>query len=281
VLIGLRLPLAQVPEPVERALHVPTWTATAWHHQRIEPALHKDFARAIQLSAAWAESTLAPALADSVNPATRSRLVAELARFIGVPVAQLDSAPFNLSYHRFARLLLADQGRRLGHYDTRLTGPLETGPGPYDPTADPSLKPSFPPDGVVRYLREELGYQNDLFYAGPFGGAYPPVTTFRGDWMSVRWKWTKAEAPDSGPPPPPDLPLTRAMKSNPGLRVFVTCGYYDLVCDAAANDWVVKQLDPDVFIRVTVTAYHGGHAVYLDDAARKQLRADVAAFLKP
>ena len=57
----------------------------------------------------------------------------------------------------------------------------------YDPTKDPSLSNIIDDVAVVRYLRSELGFESDLPYQGPFGGGYPPPTSFRGDWMSVRW----------------------------------------------------------------------------------------------
>lgn len=281
VLIGLMAPLAPVPDHVANALHVPTWTAAAWYHRRLAPGLQRDSARAFAQSTAWATDTLAPALArrDSLPPEERARLVGQLAGYIGVPIAALDSAPLDLSYHRFARLLLRDRGDRLGHYDARLTAPVEKGSGPYDPNADPSLMNYFPADGVVRYLRDELGYRNDLFYTGPFGGAWPPAEAVRGDWMSVRWKWTREEAASMSRPGQADLTLPRAMATNPRLRVFVTCGYYDLVCDVAVNDWIARQLPAELRSRVTVRPYTGGHAVYMDDVARLQLKRDVTEFM--
>jgi carboxypeptidase C (cathepsin A) len=98
--------------------------------------------------------------------------------------------------------------------------------------------------------------------------------------MSVKWKWTGSEVPDStGHIDPPDLPLPRAMAANTRLRVFATCGYYDLVCDVAVNEWIVRQLPDSLRSRITVKGYHGGHAVYMDDKVRSELRRDVAAFL--
>ena len=277
VLIGLKTPLMDVPDHVERALRVPSWTAAAWHHTRLAPSLQGDFDATFRRSAAWATDTLAPALARSGE---KTALLQELSTWTGVPVAAFDSSAFELSYYGFARQLLKEQGKRLGHYDVRLTGPIESEPGPYDPTRDPSLVNYFPANGVLRYIQSELGYRNDLMYMGPFGGAWPPSDRFRGDWMSVKWKWSRSEVPDStGKLDPPDLPLPRAMATNPKLRVFATCGYYDLVCDVALNEWIVRQLPDSLRSRVVLKPYHGGHAIYMDDRVRAELRRDVAAFL--
>jgi hypothetical protein len=123
---------------------------------------------------------------------------------------------------------------------------------------------------VLRYIREELGYLNDLNYQGPWGGSYPPPKRFRGDWMSVRWDW-KADSVFANAP----LPLERAMTTNPSLRVLVACGTFDLICDYYANEWKIAHLPDKIRRRVAVKAYGGGHALYTDDAARLALKHDV------
>src|SRR6185295_12980873 len=149
----------------------------------------------------------------------------------------------------------------IGQYDTRMLGPLDTTQAPYDPTKDPSLQNLLDDVMVLRYLRDELGYRSDLRYQGPFGGGYPPPTTFRGDWMSVRWNRPQAVGAgrENAPGPPaaaaagrgaqasaPEQPLRRAMAANPSLEVMVGCGYYDLVCSYAGNAYVVSHLEPDL-----------------------------------
>jgi hypothetical protein len=66
--------------------------------------------------------------------------------------------------------LLRGEGKFVGLYDTRRLGPLDTTDAPYDPTKDPSLLNLLDEVTVLRYLRDELGYRNDLKYQGPFGG---------------------------------------------------------------------------------------------------------------
>jgi len=127
-----------------------------------------------------------------------------------------------------------------------------------------------------------------LFYQGPFGGGYPPATTFRGDWMSVRWNRAAptpaggAAAPNAAANTPPSTSqaLRAAMNTNPRLRVLVASGYYDLVSSYYEIEYAVKHLPPELARRVTVHSYPGGHAAYTDDTVRHQFRADVAAFVQ-
>src|SRR4029453_14242488 len=110
----------------------------------------------------------------------------------------------------------------------------------YDPTKDPSLSNIIDDVAGLRYLGSELGFKSDLPYQGPFGGGYPPPTTFRGDWMSVRWNRGPARGPataagaqtrpPAGAGAEPEQPLGHAMTLNPSLKVLNACGYYDLVC---------------------------------------------------
>jgi hypothetical protein len=171
--------------------------------------------------------------------------------------------------------LLRREGKVVGLYDVRKTAPLDTTPGPYDPRKDPSLTRLLDPVAVLRYMRAELGYANDLNYQGPWGGGYPPPKQFRGDWMSVRWDW-KA---DSLSPKVP-LPLQHAMTANPSLRVLVACGSFDLICDYYANEWKIAHMPDALRRRVMVKAYPGGHALYTDDAARLALKGDVEQLIR-
>jgi len=156
----------------------------------------------------------------------------------------------------------------------------------------------------VRYFRNELGYKSDLKYQGPFGGGYPPPTSFRGDWMSVRWNRPAADAASgtparhgasagptpspaatsSPPPAPPDQPLKQAlmqaMTTNHKMKVLVACGYYDLVCNYAANTYLAAHLDDEISRNVTARAYTGGHALYTDPTAQRDFKRDVTKFIE-
>lgn len=74
-------------------------------------------------------------------------------------------------------------------------------------------------------------------------------------------------------------PMRRAMEANPRLLVFAACGYYDLICPPAANEWVRGQLPAPLRERARVAGHHGAHATYPDREARVRLKADGFAFL--
>ena len=123
---------------------------------------------------------------------------------------------------------------------------------------------------MIRYLRNVLGSESDLFYVGPFGGAWPPPDGFRGDWMSVRWNRSVG----------PEEPLRSVMTQQPALEVLHASGEYDLVIPPARAAYVVEHLEPELGSRITTTVYEGGHSFYLDRTARWAFMRDGAALIQ-
>lgn len=299
ILLSGGLPLENdVSDHLRDALNLPLWTAAAHYHQKLAPELQeRTLNEAILASKNYAEGDYAKALAqiDSLSAADRETVVVQLARFTGLSIAQIDSSKLQVSVDQLSTSLLG-QNLMVGRYDSRAIGSLEPSGDSYDPTKDPSLKDILDSASVQRYLRGELGYKSDLLYQGPFGGGYPPPTTPRGDWMSVRWgswkglvaaakKKAERESQREGSSPEPVeeiLPegLDAAMASDPDLRVFVANGVFDLVVNSYATDYAAQHLPPAIAPRVTSRIYPGGHATYTDDDARRQLHADVFQFFR-
>jgi carboxypeptidase C (cathepsin A) len=293
VLIGLALPLGQLTAEERTAFNVPTYTAAAFVHKKLAGDVQQgDLQTALRKAEAWATDRYVRALAqrDALSDAERDGVSRELARFTGFDASLIDRKKLAIDMPQFSEQLLRDRNLIVGRYDSRLTAPFDPEQQKmYDPTKDPSLRNIIDDVAVVRYLRSEIRFESDLPYQGPFGGGYPPATAFRGDWMSVRWNRPPAPpaggaAPQGGQPPrpseEPDQPLRRAMTANPSLKVFASCGYYDLVCSYFANETVANRLEPALRSRVTVRNYGGGHAIYTEDSVRVEIKRDVLGFMQ-
>ena len=72
----------------------------------------------------------------------------------------------------------------------------------------------------------------------------------------------------------------QAMITNHKLKVLVACGYYDLVCNYAANTYLADHLDNEIARNVTARAYGGGHALYTDPTAQLDFKRDVIKFIE-
>lgn len=277
VLMGLEPPLGKLADSLRVALAVPNYTVAAYVHHKLPAELQRDSAATLHEVESWSSTEYARALGQvkTLTPPQRDSVARALARFTGMSDAVIDRKTLALPYMQIGSQLLRREGKFVGLYDVRKTAPLDTTPGPYDPRRDPSLTRLLDPVAVLRYIRDELGYLNDLNYQGPWGGGYPPPQQFRADWMSVRWDW-KADSVFTNAPPP----LEHAMTVNPLLRVLVACGTFDLICDYYANEWKIARLPDELRRRVMVKAYPGGHALYTDDTARLQLKRDVEQLIR-
>jgi carboxypeptidase C (cathepsin A) len=276
MLLSGGFPLSETPAATRGALGLPTAAATAHYNKKLPSDLQAlSLDQLLRAAETYAQGDYAAALArrDSLTPAARDAVVAQLARFTGLSASQIDRNTLRVSTDQISNALLAPSPLMIGRYDSRLVGPKDTTTGPYDPTTDPSLKDILDAVSVTRYLRSELGFKSDLFYQGPFGGGYPAPTTFRGDWMSVRWG-------RGGAQPNASESLRSAMRTNPDLEVLVAGGYYDLVVNYYEIEYATKNLSAEFRNRVTARSYPGGHATYTDDTARRLFRADVASFVQ-
>lgn len=263
--------LGSVPDTPNAALVLPSYTATALYHGRLSPERSADPEQTLGEARRWAQGPYADALLrrDSLTPAERSSLAAELSSFSGLPASLFEDSNLAVSGAAFSEHLLEDAGRILGRYDARLSRPRKPDEGIFDPREDASLAPlentvSGNAPTMIRYLRYELGYQSDLFYMGPFGGAWPPPERFRADWMSVRWNRSEG----------PSAPLLEVLAGNPDLRVLHASGTYDLVTPAGPPAYQIDRLPPDLRDRFTVRVYEGGHSFYFDRDCRMRFMED-------
>jgi len=279
ILIGLALPLGDLNADQRTALNIPTYTATAFINRKLGAELQGDMQSALRKAEDWASTRYLAALSrrDALRDADRLEIIAGLAKFTGFDASLINATSLAIPMPLFSEQLLRAEKRMVGRYDSRLTAPFDPEQVKmYDPTRDPSLSNIIDDVAVLRYLRVGLGFESDLRYQGPFGGGYPPPTSFRGDWMSVRWNRGTAVPPVAEP----EQPLRRAMTINRALKVFSTCGYYDLVCSYFSNQFAAGALETDFKARITVRAYAGGHAIYTDDAVRRELKRDIAVFVQ-
>jgi carboxypeptidase C (cathepsin A) len=153
-------------------------------------------------------------------------------------------------------MLLA--GRVTGLYDARVSGPfLPFATNQGDPSSA-YISASFA-TRVVEHLRD-LGYTNPSSYVMLANAV--DTWDFRHDGRDF---------PDTIP----DLGAALALDSK--LKVFSTGGYDDLVTPFHLTERDAGRLaSPAIAHRY----YVGGHMTYLDDAARRRQKADLAQFMR-
>ena len=149
-------------------------------------------------------------------------------------------------------------GSVTGFYDGRMVAPAGTFLASEGDPSSTFYDASFATT-IVSYLA------NDLHYTNP--STYTVLSNANNLW---NYSHAGMQLPDTVPD------LAAAMVHNPRLRVFSANGYHDMVTPffTTENDLARLGGNPNI----TVRFYQGGHMTYLDDVARVQEKADLAAF---
>ena len=250
-------------------LFLPTYTATAWYHERLPAELQNGtLERAVAESEAFAlgEYTTVLMKGDRATDAERRSVVEKLARLTGLTPRYIESTNLRIDIHRFDKELLRDERRTVGRLDSRFIG-IDRDAAGEDPEKDPSYAAIYGPYTAVMndWVRRGLKFETDLPYEILTGKVRP--------WSFERHQNRYLDVSET---------LRAAMAQNPDLKVWVANGYYDLATPFAATHYTFArmQIDPTLRGNVTMTYYAGGHMMYIDRAAHRKMREDAVAFIR-
>ncbi len=249
-------------------LILPTYTATAWYHQQLGDDLQARELEAVLADVrAFALEEYALALMKGADLSTeeRQQIVGQLSRYTGLPEEYVEDANLRVDLGRFVKELMRDEGRTAGRLDSRFKGMDRDNAGEsfeYDPSYA-AIQGPFTAT-LNEYLREQLGYENDIAYEILSGRVRP-------------WNWGSAR--DGFVSVTEDL--RQAMTQNPALHVLVANGYYDMATPFFATEYVFTHLggDPSLLDRVEMTYYPAGHMMYIQKQSLEQLTRDVQGFM--
>ena len=241
---------------------LPTAAMTAWYHHKVSPDLQKLGADQMSKSAIeFASHEYMQALYDGANmtPAQKTKVLNDLHNYLGLPVSYLEQNDMRINLGQFSTELLRGQQQMTGRLDSRFTGYLPDGGSqatPFD-ISDANIENSFL-TAYENYMRHELNYKNDDVYyvlgggIGRWSGTYDTVTN-----------------------------LEDAFARNPRMKLMVAMGYYDFATVYGAVEWTLSHMkvSPEVRANDIMTGhYESGHMVYIDNAARAKMRADMHRF---
>lgn len=252
------------------ALFLPSFAATAWYHdaladkpENLEPFLDEveTFALEQYLPALTAGYTIAP---------ERKREIAEqVAAYTGTTTSYWLKADLRVDHQQFLQELKRNNRLIAGRIDSRFIGPsinplAETMDyDPFFPAVGPAYTAAF-----FDYLHNELEFGRDEEYKTT---AWP-----------LDWDWSHRD-PDGRRQVAVNLlpDLSRAMIMNPGLKLHIQQGYYDLATPFAATNYYIRHLDIPVEARdrIRYDLYPAGHMMYLHEESMQAYRDDLAAFI--
>jgi carboxypeptidase C (cathepsin A) len=251
-------------------LYLPSYTATAWYHKKLDASLQSDLQSTLRQSEAFADGPYADALAkgNRLSPSDRASVIAGLAKFTGLSEHYVDLSNLRVDESHFTKELLRDQHLNVGRLDSRYTG-YEPSLVDAESATDPTMSIISPPFAASfhQYIRTELGYKTDDDYY-LLGGGFS---------QERDWDWGSAA---EGFPNVSES-LRRAFAGNPYMRLYVASGFFDLATPYFATEYTLAHLglEPSENSRISTGFYDAGHMMYLKPSAQKKLHDDVAAFI--
>lgn len=232
--------------PVEAALRLPYFAATAWYHKVLPADLQqKDLTAMLPEVEEFTVNELIPAITKGgyLPEAKRREIVAKMARYSGLSEKAILQHNLDVPTNFFWKELLRDKGFTVGRLDSRYKGVdrQDAGDGPDFNAELTSWLHSFTPP-INMYLRNDLNYKTDLRY-NMFGPVHP-------------WDRSGDQTGEN---------LRQAMAQNPYLHVLIQSGYYDGACDYFNAKYDMWQMDPSGRLkgRLSWEGYRSGHMMYL------------------
>lgn len=247
-------------------LFLPSYTATAFYHGALAPALQGDLGAALAEAERFALGPYASALlrGSALPDDERARVAGGLARLTGLSEAYVARCDLRVRDDRFVKELLRGAGRTVGRLDSRFQGVDRDAAGERA-EADPSLAAIVGPytAAINDYLRSDLKFESDLPYEILTERVHPWRSDHENKYIDV------AET------------LRAAMTRNPHLRVHVASGYYDLATPYFATDYTLSHLGLDAGLRrnLSVSYYEAGHMMYIHRPSLARLREALVAFV--
>ncbi|MFO7951036.1 MAG: hypothetical protein R6U36_11830 [Candidatus Fermentibacteraceae bacterium] len=249
-------------------LFLPTYTATAWYHGKLDEELQKrELPELLAEVEEWAESELTVALmkGDRLEETERRRVAERMARYTGLAPEYIAGSNLRVHSNRFRKELLRGERRSVGRLDSRFRG-IEQMEVTEWPEFDPSMTAIAPPYTSVfnNYLRGELGVDTDMEYQ-----------VWLKEDLRKKWEWEKGQLPATGDR------LRQAMAANPHMKVMVAQGRYDLATPQLATKYMLSHmgLDPEVRDNLQTRYYPAGHMFYLDEESLAAFGGDVGEFV--
>jgi len=248
--------------------YLPSETATAFYHHKLDARLQANFDRTIAESEQFASGEYAAALlkGDTLPEAQKKHIATRAAELTGLSPIYVERANLRIRPGGFRAELLRSNWDIVGRYDARLIGHNSDG-NQQNPEYDPSDAATTPVFTAAfnDYIRRELNFKTDEPYR-------TTGYAFIGQWDYG----TRGGFPDTSER------LRAALTQNPYMKVMLVCGWYDLACPYYGMRYTMSHLGEEEKLQKNIRFryYPAGHMMYIDSASRKKLQADVRQFVE-
>lgn len=248
-----------------RALYLPSYTAAAWYHKKLVPALQADLNKTLKEAEQFALGEYASALIKGgwLTQQEKEKIAEKMSYYTGLSKEYILRADLRVEENRFWKELRRADGLIIGRLDGRFVGRDLDDAGEYE-----SFDPSFtnidgPFTSVMNdYFQRELNFKEEKPY-----NIFGPVQPW--NYSNVQNKFLNvAES------------LRDAMAKNPALKVYLGCGFYDFATPyfTAQYDIEHMQLRPEHRKNIQIYTYESGHMYYIHKPSLVKFKKDVDDF---
>jgi len=249
-------------------LFLPTYTATAWYHGKLDAELQINLRDTLDEVEAFAAGEYASALmmGDALSKVEYDAVVTKLARYTGLSPEYVEQTNLRIEIMRFTKELQRDQRRTTGRLDSRFTG-IDRDAAGETWEHDPSMTAIMGPYTAVLndYVRTELNFKVDLPYEILTSRVWPwGYENVQNQYLNV------------------GETLRKALSMNPFMKVLIANGYYDLATPYFATRYTFDHLHLDESLRdnYLMTFYEAGHMMYVHMPSLAQLKQDMVDFVR-
>ena len=274
VVLDLRTLTFQQGDDISYVMHLPTYAATAWYHNRItaKPASLELFLKDARTFAAGEYST-ALIKGDKISDEEKNQVATKLSAYTGLSKNYLLKANLRVNEPQFTQELLRDQHLSVGRLDSRYKGinqNLLSEASSFDPQSA-AISPAYI-SMFMNYYYEELKVDKTNSYH---------VSAYSAE--GFNWDWKHKKNGGDGDPITPNtgVDLAEAMSRNPKLKVLTLNGYYDLATPFFGTEYTFDHmgLEKQVQQNITFKYYEAGHMMYIQPASSVSFKKDVATFI--
>lgn len=205
-------------------------------------------------------------MGDKLDPAMRTATIARIHALTGLDERYIDAANMRIDPSRFQNELLRGDGKNVGRYDGRYTGPE-----PDRNSANPSYDPSDTNASSAfvgawnHYAYDVLNFKDERPYN---------VIDFS---VNRNWKYQRGEDSNA---PTVVADLRNALLQNPYLHVLSANGYFDLATSFYGTEYLLDHMGLNAAQRARLhyAYFPSGHEVYLNGVALVQFKSVMVKF---
>lgn len=249
------------------ALFIPTYTATAMYHGKLDSDLTLDKENTLQEVRDWVLNKYIVYLSKGQSPSKdeHNEITEKLSKYTGLSKNFIVSANNRIDIERFTKELLRVERKTVGRLDSRFIGFDRDAAGEnyeYDPSYENVIHGPFTAT-LHHHIRDNLGFKTDLPYEILTDKVHP-------------WKYGDAR---NGSPSVSES-LRKAMTKNRFLKVYIANGWYDFATPFFASEYTINHLslEPVLQKNISMKYYRSGHMVYIKKSSLIQFTKDVDAF---